>query len=144
MRYTAAMVRKAIAGGVVSAATALGTAAAAGADPTDWTTYAGALGAGLLAFAAVFRTENAPHEPAPVPASPSEQVSTGMQQAIQNKADAESGVAVADAELNRIKDVADSMLGTPVGPLAQAAIDSVRTRTFGGVPVNVVTQPGQP
>lgn len=128
MRYTPATFAKAL---VALATSTVGaaTVAAGGADLAQLTPgqWAAALGAGLIAFGGVFVTPNKSTEPEPVPASPAEQVSTGMQQAIQNKADAESGVAAAEAELNRIKDAADSMLGAGLGPLAQAAINSVKT-----------------
>lgn len=119
MKYTPDTYRKATVAGVVATVGALGTATASGADPTDWTTYVGALGAGLIAFVGVFKTTNADHEPAPVPPSPSDQVQSGLDQAAQNK-------AASDSEWGRVTDIIGNVAGAAVGPLTQAAIDSVK------------------
>ena len=116
MKYTPDTYRKATVAALVAVAGALGTATASGADPTDWTTYAAALGTGLLAFAGVFKTTNADHEPPPAPPSPSEQVQSGLNQAAQDK-------AATDSEWGKVTDIINNVAGNS---LAQAAIDSVK------------------
>lgn len=87
--------------------------------PPQWTAWAGGLVA-ILTGVATFGVPNAPSQPVPPPLPPADQVINGMQQTVQNAADAAS-------ELDRVKDAVGQILGTvPVlGPLAQAAINSI-------------------
>lgn len=112
MRYTPATIAKAL----VAFVTAFGGAAATSAphDPTSW---AGCIGAGLVAFAAVFAT---PNKSADAAMTPADQVINGVNQVIAN---AQS----AHADIQKVKDAVSQVVqDVPIlGPLAKQAIDSL-------------------
>ena len=111
MKYTPSTVAKAL----MAFVTAFGGAAATSGphDPVGW---AGCVGAGLVAFAAVFATPNKTDIPAPA-----DQVINGAK-ALQ---DAQDFVA---AERERAAQAVTGILGSVpvVGPLATQAINSLR------------------
>ena len=124
MKYTPATIAKALMGGFVAAMGAA-TAAAGGSDLTalDPGQWVGVLGAGLVAFAGVFAVPNKDHNPAPEPPPVlplPDVVLGGLSQAAEN-------VATSVSELDKIRDGVGQILGTApvIGPLAQAAIDSI-------------------
>ena len=95
--------------------TAFGGAAATSV-PHDALGWTGCVGAGLVAFAAVFATPNKQDQPAPADAA-----INAIQQTV---AQAQSAVS----EVERIKNAASDVLNQVpvVGPLASAVIDSVK------------------
>jgi putative transposon-encoded protein len=111
MRYTPATVAKAF----MAFITAFGGSAATSA-PHDTIGWAGCVGAGLVAFAAVFATPNKTDTPAPA-----DQVINGAQ-ALK---DAQDFVA---AERERAAQAVTGILGSlpVVGPLAAQAINSFK------------------
>ena len=112
MRYTPATIAKAL----VAFVTAFGGAAATSAphDPVSW---AGCIGAGVVAFAAVFAT---PNKSADAAMNPADQVINGLNGVVAQKQAAEDAV-------NRVKDaVSSAVKDVPIlGPLARQAIDSL-------------------
>ncbi len=111
MTYSVGTIAKAL----MAFVTAFGGAAATSA-PHDPVTWAGCVGAGLVAFAAVFATPNKAHDTV----SAADQVINNIPVVVQNATDAIS-------ELDRVKQAAtDALAQVPVlGPLAQAAINSL-------------------
>lgn len=113
MKYTPATVAKAL----MAFITAFGGAAATSAphDPVGW---AGCVGAGLVAFAAVFATPNRTDTPAPA-----DQVINGLQ-AVQDAR------AAAEAEIERVRQAATDVLGNApvIGPLAAQVINTINQR----------------
>lgn len=111
MKYTPATFAKAI----MAFVTAFGGAAATSAphDPVSW---AGCVGAGLVAFAAVFATPNKTGEPV----AQADAAIDAIQATVQN-------AQAAAAEVDRIKAAAEEVLGqVPVlGPLARQALDKL-------------------
>lgn len=118
--YTPATISKALAAfGVATIGAA--TTAAHGIDLStldigQWLT---AIGAGLTAGGAVFATPNKSHQ------SPAEQIAGGLQAALQRQTDADQNKATADAEIDKVKQIATAALGGTVvgsvlGSLASA------------------------
>lgn len=109
MNYTPATIAKAL----VAFVTAFGGAAATSA-PHDVMGWAGCIGAGVVAFAAVFAT---PNKTTDVAASPADKVINGVNEVIANAQSAQQDIErVKEAVSTVIKDV-------PVlGPLATAIL----------------------
>jgi len=111
MKYSVGTIAKAF----MAFVTAFGGAAATSV-PHDALGWVGCVGAGLVAFAAVFATPNKSDQPAPADAA-----ITAIQATV---AQAQSAVS----EVERIKNAASDALNTVpvVGPLASAVINSVK------------------
>ena len=111
MKYTPATFAKAI----MAFVTAFGGAAATSV-PHDAIGWAGCVGAGLVAFAAVFATPNKTDQPAPADAA-----ITAIQETVKQATSAVN-------EVDRIKQAANEVLSQVpvVGPLAQRVIDSIK------------------
>lgn len=110
MKYSVGTIAKAL----MAFITAFGGAAATSV-PHDTLGWVGCVGAGLVAFAAVFATPNKNNE------APADAAITAIQATV---AQAQSAVS----EVERIKNAASDVLNTVpvVGPLASAVIDSVK------------------
>jgi hypothetical protein len=128
VKYTPATIAKAITSGVTTAI-ATAAASAGGTDLSALTgpQWIGVLGAGLVAFGAVFATPNKNHQPAPEPVSPADQIINALPAVV-------GDVAHAHSEFDRVKQAASNALGDALGtapalgPLAQQAINSVLPR----------------
>lgn len=112
MKYTPATFAKAI----MAFITAFGGAAATS-TPHDAISWAGCVGAGLVAFAAVFVTPNKPGVPAQAPA---DAAITAIEETVKQ-------ATTAVSEVDRVKQAASDVLGRVpvVGPLAQQIINTI-------------------
>lgn len=113
MKYSVGTIAKAL----MAFVTSFGGAAATS-TPHDAIGWVGCVGAGLVAFAAVFAVPNKSSAPAQAPA---DTAITAIQETV---AQAQSAVS----EVERIKNAASDVLGQVpvVGPLAQQVIDSIK------------------
>lgn len=123
MKYTPATVAKAITSGVTTAI-ATAAASAGGTDLSVLTApqWIGVLGAGLVAFGAVFATPNKSHAPEPEPATPGDLVTKNLPVVVEN--------AVAGySELKRVQEAtAEAFRRVPgIGPVGGLVADTIES-----------------
>lgn len=124
MKYGPAVIAKALVAFVVTTiATAAGLAHGADVSSLDFGQWLAAAAAGLTAGTGVFATPNKDGAPGAAPTSqPADAAINAIQQTVE-------GAQQAQSDLERLKQAATGAFSqTPVvGPLSQAAIDSLRT-----------------